>query len=150
MPPRSVQKARDLRSKWDSSDYKQDQFSRLWKDLTLNLPNSDLMIICKDNVPIFCHQSIVGGASGFLRTMLLNISLTNGDDSFRINEDATIFLPEEESEVITKCLRLLYDGFYAVKTSLEDKRITKEVKNTWKNFGHSIDKREIIAGMIET
>ena len=24
------------------------------------------------------------------------------------------------------------------------------MKNTWKNFGHSIDKREIVTGMIET
>ena len=136
MPPRSIQKARDFLNKWNSSETRRIQFSRLWQDLTLNLPNSDLMIICKDNVPIFCHQSIVAGASGFLRTMLQNISLKNGDDSFRINEDATIFLPEEESEVIKKCLLLLYDGLFAIETSPESKRITKEMKNTWKNVLH--------------
>ena len=75
----------------------------------------------------------MAGASGFLRTMLQNISLKNGDDSFRINEDATIFLPDEDSEVIKKCLRLLYDGVFAVGKSQEDRRITKKVKNTWMN-----------------
>jgi len=110
------------------------KFSRLWKDVTKssNLPIPDLIIICKDDT-LYCHQSIVAGASGFLRTMLQNISLKNGDDGFRINEDATIFLPDEDSEVIKKCLRLLYDGVFAVGKSPEDRRITKEVKNTWMN-----------------
>jgi len=35
--------------------------------------------------------------------------------------------------VIKKCLRLLYDGVFAVGKSQEDRRITKEVKNTWMN-----------------
>merc|ERR1712126_216796 len=127
MQPESV-------NKWSSTEMKRIKFSRLWKDVTKssNLPIPDLIIICKDDT-LYCHQSIVAGASGFLRTMLQNISLKNGDDGFRINEDATIFLPDEDSEVIKKCLRLLYDGVFAVGKSPEDRRITKEVKNTWMN-----------------
>jgi len=129
MPPRSVQKVRDFKKKISSLNKSvSSRSSWTWNELILqeNLPTPDLKIICENNVPIFCHQSFLAGSSTFLRRIFQSISVKNGDDGFRLSEDVTLYCPDIDSNAISKCLQLLYDGGTLISTVNKD--VIKDLK----------------------
>ena len=126
MPPRSVQKVRDFRRKLSSM--KKCSLKSTWNQLILsdNLPPPDLKIICENNVPIFCHQTVLAGSSAYLRSIFKSISVKYGDDSFRQSDDVTIYCVDVGSDSIIKSLQLLYDGGTLI--SSVNKKVTMELK----------------------
>ena len=99
----------------------------------------DLRIICKDGISVACHQSIIAGSSVFLREMLVGVSLKSGDNTLKVNEDVTLFVPDIESTAVVGCLSLLYDGVAHLYTGATNssnpttRNKTMELKDLWKN-----------------
>ena len=99
----------------------------------------DLTIVCKDSISVYCHQSIIAGSSMFLKELLVGVSLKNGDDTLKVNDDATLYVPDIESRAVVGCLSLLYDGVAHLYTgadncnNTETKNNTLELKDLWKN-----------------
>ena len=94
--------------------------------LSDNLPPPDLKIICENNVPIFCHQTVLAGSSAYLRSIFKSISVKYGDDSFRQSDDVTIYCVDVGSDSLIKSLQLLYDGGTLI--SSVNKKVTMELK----------------------
>ena len=96
MPPRSIQKVRDLMTRICSQDFRVQRCSDLWESMVREeaLPPPDLRIVCGDSISLTCHQSVIAGSSSFLRELLMGVSLRNGDDSIRPGDDVTLFVPE--------------------------------------------------------
>ena len=141
MPPRTVQKARDFRSKISSQEFRLQRCLDLWETLTGTEAMSppDLTIVCKDSISVHCHQSIIAGSSMFLKELLVGVSHKNGDDTMKVNDDATLYVPDIESRAVVGCLSLLYDGVAHLYTgadncnNTETKNNTLELKDLWKN-----------------
>ena len=141
MPPRSVQKARDFKTKITSQEFRMQRCSDLWETLTrmADMSPPDLRIICKDGISVACHQSIIAGSSLFLRELFIGVSLKSGDGTLKVNEDVTVFVPDIESSAVVGCLSLLYDGVAHLYTGAtnssnpETRNKTMELKDLWKN-----------------
>ena len=140
MPPRSVQRAKEMQMKLTSMSPSRKKMvtERLWSDLSLieakdalGQQNYDVELVCGDLLSVFCHQTVLAAASSFLRNILHSVSLKSGDDSVRSSEMVTILLPDVSSKILSKCLNFLYHGFCL--TSSTSKLEIKEFKNVFKN-----------------
>ena len=137
MPPRCVQKARDLKSKVLSDSFKIKRCHDLWSGLSevSNLPPYDLQIICKDDISIKCHQVLMASSSRFLHNLLQSAGGRYHDGYFKPSELVTFFSPDVSSEALVTCLSLLYDGYAIVSKDpdLANKQML-ELKNIWNNI----------------
>ena len=133
MPPRSVQLARDLQTRISAAAFQRRRCSQLWSSVAGAAP--DLRLVCGDAVSLHCHQTVLAAASTQLGRLLAAGSLQAGDGSLRPDPEAVILIPEVGSDLVSKCLSLLYDGIMGVfnPTDTLQKQQVKEVKKIFQN-----------------
>ena len=134
MGPKSVKKARDLRTRLSSSNFQAKRSRSLWSSVTRTDSEGDYdcELICADNDRVLCHQFVLATASRFLHDLIRSNSPVMPDSSLRSDRPLAISLPEVGSYGVRGLLSMLYNGFTEFPLVTEESNLASQIKETFK------------------
>jgi len=135
MPPRSVQKARELAAKASSTLAPGERCKAVWSRVSaLDAQKFDLQVICEDGLEVWCHQAVLASASSGIAELLRGQGVMTQDGGWKTGE-VTILLPGVQSKNLVRVLSVLYNGYAQVTVTAAE-----ELKRVWKQLGIDIVK----------
>ena len=131
MGPKSVKKARDLRSRLSSPEFQAERSRDVWSCVTrTDGGDFDLELICADNDRVPCHQFVLAKASRFLCDLIKTNSIVMLDSSLRSYGPLVISLPEVGGYGVRGVLSMLYNGFTEFPHS--ESSLASQIKEAYK------------------
>merc|ERR1719357_1778197 len=106
---------------------------KMWSRVaSFEVPGFDLNLVCSNGENIWCHQSVLAGASRWISKLLSSQLMFTHDGSLKI-EEATLIFPEIEKIDLQRMLCVLYNGYANVTVNAAE-----DLKRVWKHLGIDI------------